>query len=182
MTLLEAVNIVLRALSEHTVASTEIRHPSVTLALDKIDEAREALLNENWWFNNITVTLNREFDGRVQYPADTLAFVPDNYLCVVRGGYLYNTQNNSYVFTEDVSGLITYDLQWADLPSAAQRVVAYNAALMAFDLEFGGNPPASLLMNMQSAFAQLQAMHTRQRRYNARQRPQWRQYECARRG
>ena len=182
MTLLEAVNIVLRALSEHTVASTEIRHPSVTLALDKINEARETLLNEDWWFNKLGVTLNREFDGRVQYPAEALAFVPDNYMCIVRGGYLYNTQNNSFIFTEDVTGVITYDLDWGDLPSAAQQLIAYNAALMAFDLEFGGNHPASILLGMQTAMSQLQAMHTRQRRYNARQRPQWRNYECARRG
>lgn len=182
MTLLEAVNIVLRALSEHTVASTEIRHPSVTLALDKINEAREALLNEGWWFNNVEITLNRENDGRIPYPSGALAFVPDTTVCIVRDGYLYNPDNNSFVFTADLPGLVTYDLTWDDLPSAAQRAVAYMAAITAFDLEVGGNPPNTLLVGIQSATSQLQAMHTRQRKFNARQRPQWRVYDCARRG
>lgn len=182
MTLLEAVNIILRALSEHTVSSTEIRHPSVTLALDKINEAREAVLNEGWWFNNIRITANRESDGRVPYPADALSFVPDGFECIVRGGYLYNAQAQSFVFTEDVPGLVTYDLEWDDLPNAVQRMVAYQAAIMAYSDDVGDNAPASVTGGFAMALQQVQAMHTRQRRFNARQRQSWWRYESARRG
>lgn len=182
MTLLEAVNIILRALSEHTVSSTEIRHPSVTLALDKINEAREAVLNEGWWFNNVRITANRENDGRVPYPSDALSFVPDGFECIVRGGYLYNAQAQSFVFTEDVSGLATYDLAWDDLPNAVQRMVAYQAAIMAYSDDVGDNTPASVTGGFATALQQVQAMHTRQRRFNARQRQSWWRYESARRG
>lgn len=182
MTLLEAVNIVLRALSEHTVSSTEIRHPSVTLALDKIDESRQAVLNEGWWFNNIRITANRESDGRVPYPTDALAFVPDGFECITRGGYLYNAKAQSFVFTEDVPGLVTYDVDWDDLPNAVQRMVAYQAAMMAYADDMGDNAPASVATGYAIALQQCRSMHIRQRKFNARQRQSWWRYESARRG
>lgn len=182
MTLLEAVNIVLRALSEHTVASVEIRHPSVTLALDKIEIAREEVLNEGWWFNNIYITINRDTNGNVAYPADALQFVPDKYECIVRDGLLYNAQAGSFVFTEDVSGTVTYDVAWDDLPNAVQRLVAFSAAASAYSDDMGGDPPSSVMSGLSVASAQVQAMHVRQRRYSAKQRPQWVRYESARRG
>lgn len=183
MTELEAVNIVLRTLSEHSVASVEVRHPTVILAREKLEIAREELLNEGWWFNNIRITVNRETDGRIIYPADALAFVPDKYECITRGGYLYNTQAQSFVFTEDVVGTVTYDLDWEDLPAAAQRVVAFSAAISAFaDDNPGEQTPQSVTNGYGTALQQLQAGHTRQRRYNARSRRSWWRYESARRG
>lgn len=182
MTLLEAVNVVLRALSEHTVSSTEIRHPSVTLALTEIDLARESILNEEWWFNKVRITIPREVDNRVPYPNDALSFVPDKYECITRNGYLYNTQNQSFLFDENVSGVVTYDLDWEDLPSAVQRLIAYSAAGSAYSNDVGDNIPASVQAGYATALQQVQSMHTRQRRFNARQRPSWRRYESARRG
>lgn len=182
MTLLEAVNIVLRALSEHTVSSVEIRHPSVTLALDKIEIAREEVLNEGWWFNNIYITINRDSNNNIVYPAGALQFVPDKYECIVRDGLLYNTDSQSFVFSEDVSGVVTYDIAWDDLPNAAQRLVAFSAAASAYSDDMGGDPPQSVISGLSMASSQLQAMHVRQRRYSAKQRPQWVRYESARRG
>jgi len=183
MTELEAVNIVLCGLSEHPVSSVELRHPSVILALAKLDIAREELLGEGWWFNTVPVTINVDTDGKVAYPADALAFVPDKYECIVRDGYLYNTDTQSFVFTENVSGMVTYDLAWTDLTSAAQRVVAFAAAMSAYVEDTGEQqPPMSLTTSYQLALGQLQAQHTRQRRYNARTRRQWWRYESARRG
>lgn len=182
MTLLEAVNIVLRALSEHTVSSTEIRNPSVTLALDKIAIAQEEVLTDGWWFNNIRITIPREVDGRVKYPADALSFIPDGFECIVRGGYLYNAQSQTFVFEEDVPGLVTYDLEWDDLPSPVQRLIAYSAAGSAYADDMGDNLPASVQIGYANAIQQCQAIHTRQRRFNARQRQSWWRYESARRG
>ena len=182
MTLLEAVNIVLRALSEHTVSSVEIRHPSVTLALDKIEIAREEVLNEGWWFNNIQITINRDTDNRIAYPPEALQFVPDKYECIVRGGYLYNAQAQSFEFTENVSGMATYDILWDDLPNAVQRLVAFSAAASAYSDDMGGDPPSSVMSGLSIASGQVQAMHVRQRRFSAKQRPEWARYESARRG
>lgn len=182
MTELEAVNLILRTLSEHTVSSIELRHPSVTLARDKLELARQEVLNDGWWFNTIPITLNRGTDGRVQYPADTLAFVPTKYVCITRGGYLYNTSAQSFVFTEDVSGIATYDVAWDDMPNAAQRMTAYRAAAAAYSSDVGGNLPTDVTDGLMLAQSQLEAMHIRQRRFNARQRSSWHRYESARRG
>ena len=182
MTELEAVNLILRALSEHTVASTQLRHPSVIMALAKLDIARQEVLNDGWWFNNLRITLNRETDGRIQYPADTLAFVPDKYECITRGGYLYNTATQTFVFTEDVAGLATYDLSWDDLPNSFQRLVAYQAAISAYADDLGDTPPTSITAGYAKALEQCQSGHTRQRRFNARSRRSWWRYETARRG
>jgi hypothetical protein len=182
MTKLEAVNLILRALSEHTVSSVEIRHPSVTLALDKLEMARQEVLSDGWWFNNIRVTLNKDVNGKVSFPSGALAFVPDRYECITRGGYLYNTTTQTFVFTEDVPGLITYDLDWDDLPNPAQRMVAYQAAIAAYSEDVGGQAPQSITVGYSLAQQQLQSGHIRQRRFNARSRPAWWRYENARRG
>lgn len=182
MTKLEAVNLILRALSEHTVASVDTRHPSVVMALAKLDIARQEVLSEGWWFNNIDITLNYEIDGRIAYPTDMLAFVPNKYECIVRSGYLYNTRTQSFVFTENVAGLATYDLSWEDLPNAAQRLVAYQAAISAYADDMGDKAPDSITAGYGLAQVQLSAGHMRQRRYNARSRRQWFRYESARRG
>lgn len=182
MTKLEAVNIILRALGEHAVASIEIRHPSITLALDKLEVARQEVLTEGWWFNNLDITLKPEIDGRVRYPVDALAFVPAEYECITRGGYLYNTRNDSFVFSAELRGLVTYDLTWDDLPNAAQRLVTYQAAMSAYADDLGGQMPASITQGYATAAAQLTTGHLRQRRYSARQRCPWTIYERARRG
>ena len=182
MTQLEAVNLILRALSEHPVASLDIRHPSVTLALATLDVSKDEVLADNWWINKIRVTLQRESDNRVQYPADAYEFVPDKYQAIVRSGYLYNDQNQSFIFDEDVSGWATYELDWTDLPNAVQRMVAYRAAISAVSSDVGGEIPAYLQIGYATAETQVQSMHTRQRKFNARQRRSWWRYESARRG
>ncbi len=182
MTQLEAVNLILRALSEHTVSSVEIRHPSVTLALDWMDIAREELNGGEWWYNKYRITLPVQNDGRVQVPANTLSFVPDSFEGVLIDGYLYNQSTQSYQFTSDVSGVLVVNSGFDNLPPAAQRVVAFKAALYAYDNDVGDNPPQRYERGFAEALESLSAAHSRQRRFNARSRRAWQRYENARRG
>lgn len=182
MTELEAVNLVLRALSEHTVSSVEVRHPSVTLALDNLNISREEILSEGWWFNTRTATLSPQVDGRIKMPTGTLSFVPSNDIGVVSDGYIYDTVNETFVFTAPVTGVLVADVTFQNLPPPAQRYVAYSAAIYSYMSDVGDKIPPQLQAGLSLAMSQLSAGHGRQRRFSARNRRAWQRYEYARRG
>lgn len=138
MDLLKAVNSILPKLGEHPVTSVELKHPTLAVILPQLDETRRSLLLDGWWFNQFPTTLYPDTTGVIATPADCLSFVPcGNVRTVVRAGKLFNPLNLSYVFPAPVSGTVTLDVPFEELPESAALWVLYTALVIVYATDIG---------------------------------------------
>ena len=133
MLLLDAINIVLRAVGEGRVQDVDSTHPSVETARDLINEAQELILAQGLWFNNeYSVTIPRDNLGHAHVPVGTISvtsFVA-NYELLLRGTKLYDPNNNTYDLSDLPEVIINYisNPHFDDIPVLAQQAIAYRAA------------------------------------------------------
>ncbi len=127
ITLLEAVNSILRNLGTTKVTNTEVSNPDVQAALDAIQELVRSVQSRGWWFNKQTnVTLPVNLVGNIPIPStaikvDTARAGLD---VVQRGMKLFNRETNSDQFTESLTDIdIVFLLEWDDLPYTAQEYI-----------------------------------------------------------
>lgn len=127
ITLLEAVNSILRNLGTTKVTNTEVSNPDVQAALDAIQETRRSVQARGWWFNKQTnVTLPVNLVGNIPVPSTTIKVDTSRTgLDVVqRGMKLFNRETNSDQFTEALTDIdIVILLPWEDLPFTAQEYI-----------------------------------------------------------
>lgn len=133
MILLDAINIVLRAVGEGRVQDVDSTHPSVATAKDLITEAQELLVAQGLWFNNeYNVTLPKDINGFVFVPHGTISITSllVNYELLLRGTKLYDPHNNTYDLSElpDVNVNYISNPPFDELPVLAQQAIAYRAA------------------------------------------------------
>ena len=133
MLLLDAINIVLRAVGEGRVQDVDSTHPSVSTAKDLINEAQELILSQGLWFNNeYSVTLPKDINGFVFVPTGTISVTSflTSYELLLRGTKLYDPNNNTYDLSALPDVTINYisNPHFNDLPALAQQAIAYRAA------------------------------------------------------
>ena len=73
MELLEAVNTILPFMEERPVTSVDVRHLTVALIVDRINFARDNILNEDFWFNSEQKKFYLSTEGKVAVPTNVLA-------------------------------------------------------------------------------------------------------------
>lgn len=179
MLLLEAVNLILRALGEHPVTTVDTRHPTVQLALSELDARRRIILLHGYWFNHWRCTLSPDISGYIYIPTGTMSFQADeSNRFVILGSKLYDTLNDTDVITNSVSGTRSIDVAFEDMPVQARVVVANQAAIKAYGVDIGLDSNAQMYQaEAQEALDLLNAEHSRQRNFSSRQRLSWRKYE-----
>lgn len=181
MTLLEAINIGLSALGEFRVTSAEDRHPTADILRSTIASKQMSLLERGWWFNQYTTTMYPADDGTVEYPVNAISVLGyDGRVYTMRGGMLFDMDNNTQYFTKPAELLVTEDLDFEDLPDCAANFVAYSAAKQQYinDLGVDANVrdmEATVALN----WATMEMLHLRNRRYSTRQTRQFRSYRRA---
>lgn len=178
MTKLEAINMILRRLGEATVTSLDVPYPTVSVALPALEEARNALLLDEWFFNKFQwENLLPNNLGRVEVPQGILAVYPENVdKYVYTGRYIRDAQTGRHV-NEPVKCRTVIDIPFEDLPPVAQYYIVYQAAYNTYIQDFGADDSAqSIRQDVAAAYTNLSAQHTRQRQYSVRRKPVWQRY------
>ena len=68
-----AVNFILTQMGEAPATSLEERSPTISLARTYMGMAKSNMLAIKWWFNNPTVKLAPDTEGRINAPANAIA-------------------------------------------------------------------------------------------------------------
>lgn len=143
-TRLQAINSMLSAIGESPVNSLDSTATAdVALAQHILDEVLRDLMTRQWSWNYLwNQTLQKDSDGYIAVPANWAAVDHDTYDYIEKGGYLYDQENETDVFTSDVTGLkATVMLDWDDMPQAARQYAVVRASRI-FVNRHGGSPEA----------------------------------------
>lgn len=183
MLLLDAVNEILPKLGEHRVTGLTIKHPTLDIILPEIDAQKRNLLTKGWWFNEFVYEALRDMEGHIFMSGDVIRFVPDSEPAVMRDGQLYNATTRSYVWTTNVTGVITENVAFESLPENAAVSVMYNALVACYVQDLGTDATASAWTGLaQGAQSDLMAEHLRQRKHTTRNSRRYRRIRSALRG
>jgi hypothetical protein len=136
-TKLEAVNIMISVIGEspvNTLSGTSVP-VTVTQAVHALEETSKALQSEGWHFNT-------EYDyplvpdsvtSRITLPVNTLKvdLDPEIYTDsdpVQRGLKLYDRKNHRDTWTKDLKAIITFELEFEELPEKFRHYIAVKSA------------------------------------------------------
>ncbi len=130
-TYLEAVNLVLRMMGEAPVNGLDGEFGLAQQADDAIKSTSRKLMMEGWTFNtDHRRTLQPDTTtNEIRVPANALRVEVDPFTytsmdIVQRGERLYDRENGTYNFTQDIVADLTYVLEWDELPEHARRYIA----------------------------------------------------------
>lgn len=136
MTILDAVNELLRAVRTAPVNSIESGNVRAALAEDALNTERRKVCALGWWFNqDRQVTLTPNASQQIVIPSTYLKVdkydiydrtVPD---ITVRGALLYNKTDKDFTFAENIDVNVTYLIDWEDLPYEIQNMVTKEAKI-----------------------------------------------------
>ena len=130
---LSALNNILAGIGVRPVTTYESPHPDAIIARQHLKRFNSEIQSRGWWVNkDLDVTLAPSpVDSRILLPSNTLVVNPidvrDRY--VQRGNYLYNTEDNTFVFAGDVRVNLVVELPFEDLPEALQVYITRAATL-----------------------------------------------------
>jgi hypothetical protein len=136
-TKLEAVNIMISVIGEspvNTLSGTSVP-VTVTQAVHALDETSKAIQSEGWHYNT-------EYDyplvpdavtSRITLPVNTLKvdLDPEIYTDsdpVQRGLKLYDRKNHRDTWTKDLKAIITFELDFEELPEQFRHYISVKAA------------------------------------------------------
>lgn len=184
MKLLNMVNLVLPKLGERPVTSLEVRHPTLAILLPIIDQNRINALIKGWWFNEYMYNAMPDINKEISIGIDVLSFVPERPdTAVQRGTRLFNPVTLTYEFDAAVKGRVTQDVPFDELPESAAQYVFYSALIETYTTDIGVTQELQIwTARAQSAYSDLLAEHLRQKKYNTRRSPRWRQFIYALQG
>lgn len=174
---LDAVNLILRKIGEIPVTNIDEPYPTLAIALPALDEARDTILSEGFWFNTYYKhVLQPDVDGRVATPADCLKFFPEVNRYAWNGTCVVLQDTGEVYHGEPVTGRLIYDIDFEELPEVARYAIAFQAALDVYVSDIGPDSNSEALkQKAQAYYEQLGGDHTVSRKLNSRQRKQqWR--------
>lgn len=184
MLLLDALNEILPVLGEHRVTSTSVKHPTLAIILPQLEAQRRELLVKGWWFNRFDGwTLQRNNEGFIETPADMLSFVPDCENAIARAGRLFNGDTLSYVWDRNVTGTLTLDVPFEELPETVATYVFRKALVLAYTTDIGLEQVVQVWANEAAqAKIAMEREHLRQKKYTSRRSRMYRNMRQALRG
>ena len=146
MSELEAVNLMLMTIGEYKVNDliNLAGRSDAAIAKDILNNTSRAVQSKGWTFNtDFGVKLLPDTEGRIKLGAsilriDTTSKVRSSEKDIIeRDNMLYDRENNTHIFTEDVTvNTITY-FNFESLPEAARRFIAIRSARVFHDRVVG---------------------------------------------
>lgn len=124
---LDAVNKILAITGDAPVATLDDSYIQSKLAQQILNRASRDIQSKGWWFNEETdVTLQRDVNGYITLSPNVIQVTVKNDAgtIVQRGNRMYDKQNRTYVFTENLTVDIIYMLEWNELPQVARAHIA----------------------------------------------------------
>ncbi len=130
---LEAVNRVLQMMGEAPVSSLQGQFGLAKQASDTLKDVSRRVQAEGWSFNtDFEATLARNSSNEILINPSVSRVVVDqqlypDYDVTQRGSKLYDRKNQTFAFTQDLKGDITYMFDWDDLPEHARQYIMVKA-------------------------------------------------------
>ncbi len=132
---LQAVNIMLSTIGEAPVNTIEgTTNVDVSIAKAILNETSMSIQTEGWNFNTVyNKALSKDIDNKVPLPSNCVqadANKDDRHLnVIIRGGFLYDVDNDTDVFSATVPLLdLVLVQQFEDLPEYARRYITMKSA------------------------------------------------------
>lgn len=184
MKLLDAVNLILPKLGEHSVTSLNTRHPTLAVILPEVENELRILLMRGWWFNEFDYKAYPDSEGNIALGSDVLEFTPKyTDTAVARGLKLYNPITLSYTFTEYVQGRVRQYVEFDSIPESAAQAVLHSALVSIYSTDIGlTNEVQMWQAKAAQAYSDLLAEHLRQKQHSTKRTRQWGNFCRALRG
>ena len=175
-TTLDVVNECLASLGEAPLNTLNEPHVFKSAAVQRLREANQRIQSRGWWFNMEAQTISPDpVFGKLQLAGDALKWQSgvrsrDTLIrgkakpwIVQRGRFLYDTRNQTYVFTEDVTGELVREIPFEDLPQVVSDHIRAETVLK-FQSGFDADTQRrqELTQSWQLSKLALQAEDTRQ--------------------
>jgi hypothetical protein len=116
------------------LTAADEQHPDYITASDILDDILEELQSRALWFNTSTRVLKQSVDGKVVVPSSALSCDPvdASQEFAIRGQYLYDVGNNTFLINCDVTCRIVSELALEDMPPIAVQFVRAAARFQYF--------------------------------------------------
>lgn len=145
-TKLQAVNVLLRAISEIPVSSLSGGGGGdVAVAVQTLDDTTREVLTEGWDFNTeYDFPLTRNTSNEIALPVNALHVDFDARSLagidpVIRGQKVYDRENHRYTFDQNLKAKIIFGLAFEDIPEAGRWYITVRAARVFQDTSMGSN-------------------------------------------
>ena len=131
---LEAVNIMLSTISVAPVSTLAVSGDlNVSVAKQMLYDTAREVESYGYYFNtDAKYPLARNVDDEIEMPKNTLFVSVDRdfwrYDATLRGLKLYNRSKQTYKFDKNLTGSVTFFLEWDELPQPAKQYIAIKAA------------------------------------------------------
>ena len=131
---LEAVNIMLSTISVAPVSTLAVDGDlNVSVARQMLYDTAREVQSYGYYFNtDAKYPLTRDVDDHIALPKNVLFVSIDRdywaYDATLRGLKLYNRSKQSYQFDKNLTGTVTFFLEWDELPQPAKQYMAIKAA------------------------------------------------------
>lgn len=140
---LEATNRVLQMMGEAPINSLTNTLGLAKQAHDMLKAVSRTVQSEGWSFNtDFEATLARNSNNEILINPSVSRVVVDqqlypDYDITQRGNKLYDRKNQTFEFTQDLKGDITYMFDWDDLPEHAHQYIMIRAGRQLQDVILG---------------------------------------------
>ena len=131
---LEAVNIMLSTISVAPVSTLAVDGDlNVSVAKQMLYDTAREVQSYGYYFNtDAKYPLTRDVEHQIVLPKNVLFVSIDRdywaYDATLRGLKLYNRSKQSYQFDKNLTGTVTFFLEWDELPQPAKQFMAIKAA------------------------------------------------------
>lgn len=169
MDLLTCVNNILPYLGEAPVTTIDKKHPTVSIILGAIEQAKKSLLIQGWWFNTRRIKLYPSSEGDMPSPTNALFLdgVDSSKRIEMRGRRIYDLTEGTYKFSKPIEVNLIEDLDFEELPYSAALWIQYRACAQAYTKDFGLEDILREISTRENeAFIILQSEHLRKMRYS----------------
>ncbi len=145
---LEAVNTILSAIGEAPVNSLTGSLPiDATQAQNLLKECSRETQSWGWHFCTFyDYTLSLDTDSKIPLATNIMRvdlninkYSPTTYNVIKRGGFLFNKEGNTYIFTKALDARVILFLPFDELPESARRYITIRAARIFQDRLLGAN-------------------------------------------
>lgn len=169
MELLRAVNRIITRLGENPVDTVDVKHPTVSIALQHLTSVNTELQLPGWWFNTYEVELQPDIDGKVLVPKGTLSWTPKE-----KGTHLVRrsivcSKTGEDKWDKPIKGRIQVEVDFPDTPMSFAHWVVAEASVKAYLADYGIDDLVQIWMtDAAKAQQQVHVEHLQNMRYTTR--------------
>ena len=144
LTRLQAINQMLATIGEAPVDTLTEGGVDIAIAEATLDNVSRETMNFGWVFNTYSTTYVPDSDGYITIPSNVLRLEgPEGSRYVLRSDRLYDLEDDTNVFTSNITLTIVEMLEFDDMPEACKTYVTLKASRVFADRQLGDNQLAA---------------------------------------